>query len=214
MPAPGSSPDASQRPPAWRPSRRALLIVGIAFALGLFAFLALWTSQRDDGFYRSQAPVPGVAGQQFEPLPTPLPAGDAANASGMGMPAEEGDTAPRIVEQPQQVAPPLLPPAAPVPAAPSVAMAPGTIPVPIDSPAPDYPPEALRRGESGTVLLRIHVGPDGVPAAIDLVRSSRSRALDRAAIDAVQRWRFRPAQRDGQPVDGAVQIPISFAADR
>jgi protein TonB len=72
----------------------------------------------------------------------------------------------------------------------------------------------LRRGESGTVLLRVHVGADGIPMAIDLVQSSRSRALDHAATDAVRRWRFRPAQRNGRPVDGVVQVPISFAADR
>ena len=60
--------------------------------------------------------------------------------------------------------------------------------------------------------MRVHVGPDGVPMAVDLVQSSRSRSLDRAATEAVQRWRFRPAQRNGQPVDGEVQVPISFNA--
>jgi protein TonB len=87
-------------------------------------------------------------------------------------------------------------------------------PVPIDSPAPRYPPAALRRGESGTVVLRVHVGADGVPHAVDVVDSSRSRLLDRAAAEAVKRWRFRPAQRDGQAVSGQVQVPIAFDAKR
>jgi protein TonB len=93
-------------------------------------------------------------------------------------------------------------------------MAAGDDPVPIQSPAPRYPPDALRNGESGTVLLRVHVSAEGLPVAIYLVRSSRSRSLDRAATEAVKRWRFRPAQRNGEPVSGVVQVPISFAVDR
>ena len=187
-----------------------MLIAGIAFAVGLVLFLLLWMKDRDNSFYRAQAPVRSVEGQRFEPLPAPWPAGEAGNASGMGPPSEEDQRSAHIIEAPPPPPRPVAPP--PPPAA--VAMAPGNVPVPIESPAPRYPPDALRRGESGTVLLRVHVGADGVPVAVDLVSSSRSRALDRAASDAVRRWRFRPAQRNGQPVDGVVQVPISFAADR
>jgi protein TonB len=188
-----------------------LLIAGIAFAVGLLLFLLLWMRDRSDGFYRAQAPVPNVEGQQFEPLPAPLPAGEAGNASGMGVPGEDDDQSARIIEAPRPAPPPPIAPAAPPP---PVAMAPGNDPVPIQSPAPRYPPDALRNGESGTVLLRVHVSAEGLPVAIDLVQSSRSRSLDRAATEAVKRWRFQPAQRNGEPVSGVVQVPISFAADR
>lgn len=203
--------DGSARPPTWWPSRRALLVIGAAFLAGLVLFALLWMGDRNDDFYRAQAPVPGVPGQQFEPLPVPLPAGDGPNASGMGTPDESAARSERMIESPP--APP-RPPSAPTPPPAQVAMAPGNAPIPIQSPAPRYPPEALRNGDSGTVLLRVHVGSDGVPVAVDLVRSSRSRALDRAATEAVRRWRFRPAQRAGQPVEGVVQVPISFSADR
>ena len=76
------------------------------------------------------------------------------------------------------------------------------------------PSERGAKTFSGTVLLRVHVSAEGLPVAIDLVRSSRSRSLDRAATEAVKRWRFRPAQRNGEPVSGVVQVPISFAVDR
>jgi protein TonB len=89
-----------------------------------------------------------------------------------------------------------------------------TPPAPIQSPAPSYPPAALRNRESGTVLLRVHVDTGGNPYAVDLLRSSRSRSLDRAATEAVKRWRFRPAMQDGQPVPGVVQVPITFTAER
>ena len=73
---------------------------------------------------------------------------------------------------------------------------------------------ALRNRESGTVLLRVHVDTSGNPYAVDLLKSSRSRSLDRAAAEAVKRWRFRPAMQGGRPVPGEVQVPITFNAER
>jgi protein TonB len=87
-------------------------------------------------------------------------------------------------------------------------------PIPAQSPPPDYPRRALRRGIEGTVLVRAEVGPDGVPVSVSIVQGSRSRDLDRAAVDAVRRWRFRPGQVDGRPVVGSVVIPIEFRARR
>ena len=93
-------------------------------------------------------------------------------------------------------------------------VAPGQIadrdPQPVRSPAPRYPREAQRRGESGTVVLRVHIDADGRPRDIDLVEGSGSRSLDRAAVDAVRRWRFDPAIRNGRPTEGTLQVPITF----
>ncbi len=60
------------------------------------------------------------------------------------------------------------------------------------------------------MLLRVLVGLDGKPVQIEVEKSSRSRLLDRAAIDAVQGWVFNPGLRDGKPVQGWVLVPISF----
>jgi len=75
---------------------------------------------------------------------------------------------------------------------------------------PRYPPQAIRRREEGEVVLRVLVGLDGRPVQIEVERSSRSRLLDRAAIDAVQKWLFNPALKDGKPIQGWVLVPISF----
>ena len=45
---------------------------------------------------------------------------------------------------------------------------------------------------------------------LDLAQSSGNRDLDRAALEAVRRWRFQPAQRNGQPVSATVIIPLEF----
>lgn len=75
---------------------------------------------------------------------------------------------------------------------------------------PEYPREAQRRGQSGRVLLRVDVGADGTATNVDFVQRSGSPELDRAAMNAVRKWRFAPARRDGKPVASSVQVPIDF----
>lgn len=209
------SPDARdpRQRPDWLPGRGALIAAALAFGLGLVAFLALWWDQRNNSdFYRSEPGLP-QPGQVFEPLPTPLPAGDRGSLAR----EEEEDAAPdpsdpALVGGAEAPTPSSAPPPPQVaaPAAPT----PSSLPRPIQQPAPRYPRDAYRRGESGTVLLRVHVGADGDPRRIDLVSSSGSRSLDRAAVDAVNRWRFAPAMRGETPVEGSVQVPIEFSLGR
>jgi protein TonB len=192
------------------PPRKALLAVGFAFAAGLLLFLALWLDQRDNNsFYRTREAPRSVAGQVFEPLPVPLPAGDD-NASSMGEDGPSPAGAPLRRDQPPAPAPASPVPPVATPVDPASAIADRSIPQPVSSPAPRYPRDAQRRGESGNVLLRVHVGSDGEPTTVDLVQGSGSRSLDRAAVDAVRRWHFAPAIRNGQPVEGVVQVPVTF----
>jgi protein TonB len=78
------------------------------------------------------------------------------------------------------------------------------------NPPPAYPALARRNGEEGTVLLRVLVGRDGTPLKVEVDQSSRSRALDRAALDAVKDWRFAPARRGVENVEAWVRVPVSF----
>lgn len=80
-----------------------------------------------------------------------------------------------------------------------------------DNPAPRYPYAARRRGQEGRVLLRVEVLPSGEAGQVEVMASSGVVSLDRAAADAVRRWRFRPAQRGGVPVRATVQVPVRFA---
>lgn len=78
-------------------------------------------------------------------------------------------------------------------------------------PTPRYPSSSIRRGEEGLVLLRVLVDAQGRPQEVSIERSSGHTALDRSARDTVlQRWRFRPAQRDGHDVAAWGLVPVRF----
>jgi periplasmic protein TonB len=75
---------------------------------------------------------------------------------------------------------------------------------------PEYPAEAALNGQQGTVVVVIHVSPAGTAVGVDLVRSSGYVLLDSAARDAVLRWRFLPAVKDGQPVASDMTMGFEF----
>ncbi len=79
-----------------------------------------------------------------------------------------------------------------------------------DNPAPRYPTAALRSGVGGTVMVRAEVDASGTPVNVEVVQRSGDRDLDRAALNAVRKWRFEPALRNGKAVSSTVQVPVDF----
>lgn len=63
---------------------------------------------------------------------------------------------------------------------------------PINTPAPRYPPEALRSGTAGELLVEITVGTDGSVTSSRVLRAIPPRVFDREALNAIKRWRFEP----------------------
>ena len=80
----------------------------------------------------------------------------------------------------------------------------------ISAPPPRYPEMSRRLHEQGTVYLSVLVGTDGSVSDISVSRSSGSARLDKAALDAVRRWRWAPLMRNGAAVlvRGVVDIPF------
>ena len=80
------------------------------------------------------------------------------------------------------------------------------------NPIPDYPPQARRHEQQGTVLLRVLVGADGGVERIEIAHSSGFDSLDDSAISTVRsRWHFISARRDGIAIESWVEVPIKFA---
>jgi protein TonB len=81
----------------------------------------------------------------------------------------------------------------------------------LHNPAPRYPRTARRNRAQGRVLLRVQVGPDGIPLQIEVQQSSGHLVLDQAALHAVRQWIFGAA-RDGTEAHGAwVVVPLIFS---
>jgi len=83
----------------------------------------------------------------------------------------------------------------------------------IGNPSPEYPYASRIRQEQGRVTLRVLVSPAGGVADVAVERTSGHAALDRAAEQAVRRWRFEPAMQDGRPVPASAAISITFRLD-
>jgi carboxyl-terminal processing protease len=79
--------------------------------------------------------------------------------------------------------------------------------------APKYPPEFVAKQVEGEVLVKFVVCPDGTPTEVTAVRSSDKR-LEAFAVQAVQKWRFKPGTKGGTPVYCSMEVPIEFKAEK
>jgi TonB family protein len=75
---------------------------------------------------------------------------------------------------------------------------------------PDYPCRAKETGDTGTVLLRICVGVEGVVVDVTVAKPSGVKLLERAALNAAYKNKFKPATLDGQPIEFWLQCPVTF----
>jgi protein TonB len=79
-----------------------------------------------------------------------------------------------------------------------------------ETPKPNYPESARRKGREGTVLLRVLVDDEGRVRSVEINKSSGDDSLDRAAREAVQGWRFIPARYGEKVVESWIRIPVDF----
>ena len=82
-------------------------------------------------------------------------------------------------------------------------------PVLIHSVEPQYSQLAKANKVSGNVLVNLVVDENGIPRDVRVVRGIGYR-LDEEAIEAVNKYRFKPAMEHGQPVPVELNLEISF----
>lgn len=74
---------------------------------------------------------------------------------------------------------------------------------------PEYPAEAQATKATGSVVLAVEVLKDG---SVGSVRWVEGNALFKeAAVAAVKQWRYRPAARNGEPVQSVVVVELAFS---
>ena len=74
--------------------------------------------------------------------------------------------------------------------------------------APEYPPAARNAHIEGTVTMEGIIGKNGAILALKALTGPK--ALQGAAIQAVQQWRYRPYLLNGQPVEVATTFNVVF----
>jgi TonB family protein len=74
---------------------------------------------------------------------------------------------------------------------------------------PIYSDEARKTKLQGTVVLRIVINERGLAESIE-VSQGLGLGLDERAIEAVKKWRFRPAMRGKMPVPVSALVQVTF----
>lgn len=84
-------------------------------------------------------------------------------------------------------------------------------PAVVHDPPAEYPKEMLASGKHADVILIITIDKEGKVADVS-VDISGGDAFDRAATEAVMKWSFTPASRNGVAVSARIKVPFHFAA--
>jgi TonB family protein len=86
-------------------------------------------------------------------------------------------------------------------------------PVLVQKVDPKYPPDLVKQHVEGELILYAIIRKDGSVDSVQVVKSLEPQ-LDRNAMEALAKWKFRPGTRDGAPVDleAVARIPFHFRA--
>jgi TonB family protein len=83
-------------------------------------------------------------------------------------------------------------------------------PVPLFQPEAEFSDEARRAKYQGVCLVGLIVDAQGNPQNVHIVRAL-GMGLDEKAMEAVRKYKFKPAMRDGRtPVAVPVNIEVNF----
>ncbi len=147
---------------------------------------------------------PHKAAPAPRPLPAPVKPSPKAITTDTRAEADTSKTS-AVAEAPVASRSEPAPPAPPAPVVP-----PTHIGGHLGNPRPAYPPLSIELGEAGAVGLRVAVGADGRAQEVSVARSSGFPRLDRAALQAVRNWRFRPATRGGEAIPYTYVFNVDF----
>jgi TonB family protein len=84
-----------------------------------------------------------------------------------------------------------------------------TAPLPLFTPEAEFSDEARRNKYQGAVMISIIVDSHGAPQSPRVIRSL-GMGLDEKAIEAVQRYRFKPGMKNGHPVPVRITVEVNF----
>ena len=167
-------------------------------------------------------PTPAARREPVEPAAEPPPVSIASAAPALTTPEPRAPAGPPPRPAPAPVSPGVEAVPSPAPKTHPPAAPPATTRTVPDGPSqlarprggyqvtPSYPSSARRLGIQGTALLRVYVAADGQVTDIQVDETAGHPDLDRAAVDAVRRWRFEPGRRGADAIGMWVRLPVQF----
>lgn len=82
--------------------------------------------------------------------------------------------------------------------------------IPIVRVSPSYPRAAMQAKLQGSVTMAVTINPDGTVSNAKVLESKPPGIFERAAIDAMRNWKFRPKVVNGTPVAQRAKQTIEF----
>ncbi|HKS54100.1 MAG TPA: energy transducer TonB [Steroidobacteraceae bacterium] len=76
--------------------------------------------------------------------------------------------------------------------------------------APPYPFSERQQGGEGWVIVNMMIDPNGKPYEATVVESTGNPVFEKAALAAVEKWRFEPATVNGTPIDAGGNYKLQF----
>ncbi|OYV00075.1 MAG: hypothetical protein CFE26_24535 [Verrucomicrobiales bacterium VVV1] len=83
-------------------------------------------------------------------------------------------------------------------------------PTPISKLPPTYPSALLSKGVGGRVMISCVIDASGQVVSSSIKQSSGHSELDKAALAAVARWKFKPAVKEGRSIKSTCSVPFNF----
>ena len=79
---------------------------------------------------------------------------------------------------------------------------------------PPYPSDEIRAGNGGRVSVRVLIGVDGRVKDIEKLSAASDSFWDATRRQALSKWRFKPATRDGAPYEAWKTMNVSFVLNQ
>ncbi len=79
---------------------------------------------------------------------------------------------------------------------------------------PAYPADEIRAGNTGRVTVKVLIGADGRVKDIEKVSAASDSFWEATRRQALSKWRFKPATRDGEPYETWKTMNVSFVLNQ
>lgn len=83
-------------------------------------------------------------------------------------------------------------------------------PTPVSKIQPNYPNSLLSKGIGGRMLVLCVVDENGAVVSTSIKQSAGHPDLDKSALAAVSKWKFKPASKAGRNVRASCLVPFNF----